>query len=308
MPAPFRIEAAATTRRVHERLHAATTSDDDASRRAPESRPAVAANPQLLEPQPSRASRLRAPATKRVAASSASTSGETDMLAIKPAAVLLVVGLGGLVGIHNDPALRAASHEGAAPAQAQPDPPAAPGSLALRADVQAALLARVRRDLDDPDATLTLGRFVVSRPSLRMLEAQGDGEVAMAGSDALPVRVEATYDLIDHRLDTVDYSVATQETAATPAPAPVRAALARRIDAKLAGEFRGQPVHFSLVSVDQVDYGRHRTLMTGSGLTDFGAEGRAYTPFVATLDKHTGELVDLRYDLLQEDDASIASR
>jgi hypothetical protein len=228
------------------------------------------------------------------------------MLAIKPAAALLVLGLGGLLGIQQHPTLDVAPARhvtSAAPAKPAP----APGSLALRDAVQVALLARVRHDLDDSAATLELGRFVVARPSLRTLEAHGDGTVAMAGSAPVPVRVEATYDLIDHRLDTVDYIVVNEPAAADkaashPMPAPVRAALARRIGDRIAGEFRDQPVKFSLVSVERVDYGRHRTQMSGTGLTDFGTEGRAYTPFVATLDKHTGALLELRYDLLQESD------
>jgi hypothetical protein len=230
------------------------------------------------------------------------------MLAIKPAAALLVLGLGGLLGIQQHPALVVAPRAQAASPSA---PPPAPGTVALRDAVHDALLARVRADLDDATATLALDRFVVARPSLRMLEAHGDGTVAIAGSRSVPVRIDATYDLVDHRLDTVDYVVANDAVARDPAatPAPVRAALARRIGQRIAGEFRDQPVHFSLVEVERVDYGRHRTQMTGSGLTDFGPEGRAYTPFVATLDKDTGALLDLRYELLQEDDATtIAAR
>jgi hypothetical protein len=80
----------------------------------------------------------------------------------------------------------------------------------------------------------------------------------------------------------------------------VRAAIGQRIGERIAGEFPDQRTRFELLEVSRVGYGKHRTRLQGAGLTDFGAEGLAYTPFEAILDKHTGELLELRYDLLQE--------
>lgn len=41
-------------------------------------------------------------------------------------------------------------------------------------------------------------------------------------------------------------------------------------------------------------------VVTGDGITGFPGEGAAYTKFVATVDKFTGDIVNVEYELLQE--------
>ena len=91
------------------------------------------------------------------------------------------------------------------------------------------------------------------------------------------------------------------ESDLSPVDRLVRDAIGRRVGERIAAEFAGQQADFALLDVARVgDDGRHRTRLQGAGLTDFGAEGVVYTPFEAILDKHTGEVLELRYDLLQE--------
>jgi hypothetical protein len=227
------------------------------------------------------------------------------MIIFKPAAALLALGLSGWLGI----AVQAPFADDAT----APAPPATaratsdlPDYESLRLAAEEAMRARVVHDLDDATATVELHRIDVSRTSLRSLEARGQGIVSMPGAPSIPVDVVATWDVIDHRIDAVDYTARAVEHEPGAVDQAVRAAIARRIGERIAGDFHDQPARFSLLEVQAVDYGRHRTRLQGAGVTDFGAEGQAYTPFVATLDKHTGELVDQQYDLLQEDQAAPA--
>jgi hypothetical protein len=158
----------------------------------------------------------------------------------------------------------------------------------------------VRIDLDDADATVVIGRLDTQRTSGGSLEARGAGFVRLPGAESIPVEVVGVYDLADGRLERVDYTahpVAVERDAVDRA---MRAAIGRRVGERIAADFRDQPTRFELLEVVRVGYGRHRTQLQGAGLTDFGPEGAVFTPFVATLDKHTGELVELTYDLVQD--------
>lgn len=232
------------------------------------------------------------------------------MLAMKPAAALLVLGLGGLLGINEAPktALAVSPQELLAPAATPRHE--LPDVATLRSGVQAALAAQVRADLDDARAQVVLRHLDVRRASVRTLELHGEGAVTLAAGEAMPLDVVATYDLIERRMERVDYTARPQ---AAPAPVTdrlVREALAARIGAKLAAEFRDQPARFELLSVERIDYGHKRLRLEGAGLTDFGAEGVVYTPFVAVMDKRDGALLELDFELLQEPpaDAGLAAR
>jgi hypothetical protein len=220
------------------------------------------------------------------------------MLAIKPAAVLLLLGVGGLLGVREPAATATADATVAATTTAETR---TPDTSALRASVEAELTRRMRADLDDAGAQLALRTFRVEHPNLRTLEARGEGVVRMPGARAIPVEIVGTYDLVDNRLESVDYTAHPVEQELTAVDRAVRAAIGRRIAERIASEFPDQRARFELLEVARAGYGRHRTHLEGVGVTDFGAEGMAFTPFVATLDKHTGELLELRYELLQED-------
>jgi hypothetical protein len=226
------------------------------------------------------------------------------MIMFKPAAALIALGLGGLFGAAVDGPM--AGGGAAPPAVVVMDTRAGnslPDYETLRVAAEHAMRERVVLDLDDAAARVELPRITVARTSVRELEARGEGLVTMPGARAIPVDVVVTWDLIDGRIDAVDYTARAVESELSAVDQAVRAAIAQRIGDRIAGDFRDQPARFELIEVQGVDYGKHRTQLHGAGVTDFGAEGQAYTPFVATLDKHTGELLDLQYELLQEDAA-----
>jgi hypothetical protein len=233
------------------------------------------------------------------------------MIVFKPAAALLALGLSGWIGVAAQaPSLASMDSSPRAPAAAAASTPGElPDYETLGVAAQAAMRERVAHDLDDATARVDLPKITVARTSLRALEARGEGTVEMAGARAIPVDVVVSYDVIDGRVDAVDYTARAVASDLSPVDQAVRDAIGRRIGDRIAGDFAGQSARFALIEVEAVDYGRHRTRLEGAGVTDFGTEGVAYTPFVATLDKHTGELVDLQYDLLQEDDApAVAGR
>jgi hypothetical protein len=226
------------------------------------------------------------------------------MIIFKPAAALLALGLSGWLGM----ATQAPFLPVAAPSASVAQPASASSDLpdydTVRRAVEQAMRERVAHDLDDAGTGVVVPSVAIERTSLRTLEARGEGTVAMPGARAIPVDIVATWDVIDRRIASVDYTARAVDADLTAVDQAVRAAIAQRIGARIAGEFQGQTARFELIEVQGVDYGRHRTRLQGAGVTDFGTEGVAYTPFVATLDKHTGELVDLQYELLQEDVAS----
>jgi hypothetical protein len=234
--------------------------------------------------------------------------GTSQMIVFKPAAALLVLGISGFFGVAAQAPVGATSDadtEVQARIATQAPAPASdlPGYETLRTAAEAAMRERVAQDLDEADARVALPTITVERTSLRSLEARGQGTVTLPGARAIPVEITAVYDLVDGRVEAVDYTARPVETELTAVDHAVRTAIARRIGERIAGDFQDQPTRFELLAVESVDYGKHRTRLQGNGVTDFGAEGMAYTPFVAILDKHTGDLLELQYELLQEDGA-----
>jgi hypothetical protein len=232
------------------------------------------------------------------------------MIMFKPAAVLLALGLSGWLGVAvQGPTGASQSEVAGVPVATTATAPGSelPDYEALRVAAETALRERVTSDLDDPTANVALPAIGIERTSLRSLEARGEGMVTMPGARPIPVTITAVYDLVDGRIEAVDYTARPVETELTPVDHAVRAAIASRIGERIAGDFQSQPTRFALLQVESVDYGKHRTRLQGAGVTDFGAEGMAYTPFVAILDKHTGDLLELTYELLQEDGATSTS-
>lgn len=227
------------------------------------------------------------------------------MILFKPAAALLAIGISGFIGVAAQAPVGADNTNVQARIAAQAQAPATelPDYETLRVAAQAAMRERVVQDLEEAGARVVLPAIAVERTSLRSLEARGEGTVTLPGARAIPVAITAVYDLVDGRVEAVDYTARPVETELTPVDLAVRAAIARRIGERIAGDFQDQPTRFELLAVESVDYGKHRTRLQGNGVTDFGAEGMAYTPFVAILDKHTGDLLELQYELLQEDGA-----
>ena len=180
---------------------------------------------------------------------------------------------------------------------------------ALAALAEAALLAEVRKDLSEPAATVRLQGLRFAPVGSRTLEGRGSALVLLHGAGTMPVKVTLTSDIVDARVEHVAYRVSgnTGRSRSAVLGAHLRSQLAQRIQSRLAVEF-DQPVDFALLDIEQVASGRSRLTISGNGISRFPGEGAAYTRFVATADRFSGEIHGVTYELLQEVDEASATR
>lgn len=202
-------------------------------------------------------------------------------------------------------------HAGSASPGPIPAPVASPYSAALdptpnarlmQSASEAALLAEIRRDLDDGQASLRLSQLKFDRASGRGMQGKAKGFVLFDAVTAIPIEVTVGYDLAQARVENVDYVVTGAAVPSTRGTLgeKLRQRIADRIGTRLVLEFSQQPVDFSLLDIEQVASSRNRMLVTGNGITRFPGEGAAYTRFVATADKFSGQVLSVQYELMQE--------
>jgi hypothetical protein len=216
------------------------------------------------------------------------------MIDIRQFAALLAIAGVGFVNAGLEAHVTAAPSASAAAIDHRLD--ATPQEPALHAQAQAALLAQLRSDLGDPDASLQLQSLSLQRDSGRTIEGRGRALAAFDGSAPVPLEVSIAWDLPTQRIEQAAYLLAgpAQPVALD---AGMRARIADRIGARLVVEFAGQPVDFSLARVEHLAAGRDRLLVAGEGVASFGAEGDARTRFLATAERSTGKLLTLQYEL-----------
>jgi hypothetical protein len=177
----------------------------------------------------------------------------------------------------------------AAPARAAADP--------MQQAASDALLAQLRSDLGDPNATLRLAaplRF--ERDSGRSLEGRGTALARFDGSEPVLLEVSVVWDEPTQHVEQASWLV-SGPAPQTALDAETKQRIADRIGSRLVMEFAGQPVDFSLQRVEHLAAGRERLLVSGEGVADFGGEGAARARFVATAERATGKLLTLQYEL-----------
>lgn len=185
-----------------------------------------------------------------------------------------------------------------AAAEAPPSPASAevPADAILQHAAAQALLAQLRADLGDEDATLRLSALRFERASGRSVEGRGAAVASFDGSAPVPLEVTVSYDLPTRTVEQVAYLVSG------PAPTlrldeATRRGIADRIGSRLVVEFAGQPVDFALSRVHHLAAGRDRLLVSGVGVASFAGEGAATTRFLATAERASGKLLTLQYEL-----------
>lgn len=114
-----------------------------------------------------------------------------------------------------------------------------------------AVLAQIRRDLQDRGAKIHLNDLHFSRESARSVGASGTGVALFDSVNPIPIQVTVTYDLATSRVERANYVVSES---AAPAPSKsaalgkkLRDSIADRVGARLVLEFAQQPVDFSLL-------------------------------------------------------------
>jgi len=203
---------------------------------------------------------------------------------------VLNAGFGAQVDAFSAPAPQVAS------ALAQPAKAAPSANQELQHAAQAALLAQLRSDLDDPRASVQLSPLQFVRDSGRGLEGRGEALARFDGGEPVRLEVSIAWDLPTQRIEQVSWLV-TGPARNAKLDANMQEHIADRIGARLVLEFAGQPVDFALQRIEHLAAGRDRVLVSGEGVADFGAEGVARTRFVATAERASGKLLTLQYEL-----------
>lgn len=227
------------------------------------------------------------------------------MVTAKPLFALFAIAAGGFLNAGSGLAGSPTSHPAAVDLLSLAEPPLpAGGNAGMQAAAAKAVLAQVQRDLQDHGARIRLEDLHFSRASERSVAASGAGVALFDSVNPIPIQVTVTYDLSTARVERANYVVSEGAAPAHSKPdvlgKKLRDSIANRIGARLVLEFAQQPVDFSLLQITNVASGRNRMLVTGDGITGFPGEGAAYTKFVATVDKFSGAVLKVDYELLQE--------
>ncbi len=238
------------------------------------------------------------------------------------ASLFLVAAIGvidagrGLAG--GDATANAATPPTAAPALLFPASDAASMSQVRNAVAQS-LQSRIRADLQDVSVTVDVSGLALRRTSVAIVAVDGDALVSLGAGGILPVHVEADWNPSTQSVERVDYKVSGTAQAGMPTARrlasstglgdAMRAAIEKKVGAGIHAEFASQPAAFTLVGVDSIASGRNRMVVSGNGITRFSGEGAAFTRFSASVDKFSGDVLNVDYELLQELDAGeLASR
>jgi hypothetical protein len=222
------------------------------------------------------------------------------MIEPRQLAALLAIAAGGVLnagmGAQVDAFAAPAPSPLAARAIAEPATPAAVADPMQQA-ARNALLAQLRADLGDPEASLQLAPLNFTRGSGRSLEGRGTALATFDGSEPVRLEVSVSWDEPTQRIEQASWLVSGPTPQRLALDADTRHRIADRIGSRLVLEFAGQPVDFSLRRVEHLAAGRDRLLVAGEGVADFGSEGAARTRFVATAERASGKLLTLQYEL-----------
>lgn len=221
------------------------------------------------------------------------------MFSFKSSLALIAIAAGGFINAGSGPPSTVTP---AAPTRLIVEDGAVPAHAILKSAAEQALLAQVRKDLQDREADIRLADLRFERTSNRSVEGVGKGTLSFDSSDAIPVEVTVSYDLHERRVEQANYLIAA---GARPSPQRflgkrMRREIADRIGSRLVLEFAQQAVDFSLLDVKHFSSGRDRIMISGTGVTRFLGEGAAHTRFVATADKSSGHILSISYELLEE--------
>jgi hypothetical protein len=135
--------------------------------------------------------------------------------------------------------------------------------------------------------------------SLATLTVDGVGRLRIDNGDWIPLRFDASYDLVESKMG--DLRVLPIARVASAAARVVESGLEERVSGQVAAriltEFPDQPAEIVFVDVEPTSEARGHVAFHGTGLVDFSDEGAAPVSFSAILDRASGLLVALDYDL-----------
>jgi hypothetical protein len=135
--------------------------------------------------------------------------------------------------------------------------------------------------------------------SLATLTVDGVGRLRIDNGEWIPLRFDASYDLLESEM--TDLRVLPIARVASASAQVMESGLEERVSGQVAAriltEFPDQPAEIVFVDVEPTSEARGHVSFHGTGLVDFADEGAAPVSFSAIIDRASGLLVALDYDL-----------
>jgi hypothetical protein len=187
----------------------------------------------------------------------------------------------------------------------------AEGREAIDAAVAAAIVGAISSQFGERKVQVKLDHVSTTPNSLVEADVLGDGRLSLGDAedgDWLPFRFAALYDTSTATASAPRLVIGGSAPGRTvPADSAIAVELRRQVQARLQGEFRRQPVRFSLDSVDALEMGRRYSRIDARGTVDFDQEGRVPADVHALYDRRGNAWLQLSYELGSTANREVAS-
>ena len=135
--------------------------------------------------------------------------------------------------------------------------------------------------------------------SLASVDVEGVGRLRLEQGEWIPLRFTAGYDMQDETL--FGLRVLPLASMSASGPASLEDATVERVNgqvaARILAEFPDQPVEIAFIDLQPINDTRGHVAFRGTGLVDFSQEGAAPVAFSALMDRATGLIVSMDYQL-----------
>lgn len=170
---------------------------------------------------------------------------------------------------------------------------------AMNDALAAAVIGSISRQFDTADVTVQLGNVDVLPTSERDRELRGAGRLRIGGDPQwIDFRFAALYDTqaLEVTLPRLQLGAAPVRSAGA-ADAGLARSLQAHVAQALGEEFSGQPVSWTQATTSVAPGGARFAHVRGSGVADFGVEGRVGASVDALYDRRTGRWLRVDYAL-----------
>lgn len=182
------------------------------------------------------------------------------------------------------------------------------GAERMNDALAAAVIGSISREFDTGDVTVQLGRVDVLPTSIRDRELRGTGRLRLDGDPQwIDFSFAALYDT-----ENAEVTYPRLHLADSAQMSAADAALARSLQARVASalgaEFAGQPVAWTQGATTVAGAQGRFVRVRGSGVADFGIEGRVDARVEALYDRAAKRWLRVSYELAPEQDAAMAGQ
>ena len=135
--------------------------------------------------------------------------------------------------------------------------------------------------------------------SLASVDVEGVGRLRLEQGEWIPLRFTSGYDIQDETL--FGLRVLPLASMSASGPATLDDSTVERVNgqvaARILAEFPDQPVEIAFIDLQPINDTRGHVAFRGTGLVDFSQEGAAPVAFSALMDRATGLIVSMDYQL-----------